>query len=253
MLEAAAKAGVKRVVVTSSGATVGFGKDPARPLDESHRQERRASAYIRAKLEQEALALEAAKAGRTEVVVLNPSGVFGPRDYRLTPATRAIVGLLQGDPAFLHVCATDVRDVARAHVLALEKGKSGERTLITGEQLAPKQLSALFAEVAGVKVPVFRPPLFLLKLIIGRAEKKAQRDGTDPPTTRAAIEDVDGGHLVYDSARSKAELGMTYRSAREVLTDTFRWLLHVKALKPKVAARVRAALGERAAPDPDWV
>lgn len=249
---AAAEQGVRRVVLTSSGATVGFAKDPAKPFDESHHQERTASAYIRAKVEQEKLARELAGELGVEVVIVNPSGVFGPRDYRLTPATRAIVGLLQGDPAFLHICLTDVRDVGRAHVLAFEKGEPGERYIITGDNVSPKQLVGLLGEVVGVRPMVFRPPGFLLRFIVGRAEKKAARDGSDPPTTLAAIEDVDGGHLAYDSTRSRQELGMEYRDPKTVLRDTARWLLHVDALKPKVAAKVRAALGAAAAPDPDW-
>lgn len=252
VLDAADKHGVRRVVLTSSGATVGFAKDPVKPLDESARQERTESPYIRGKVEQERLALERAARGGPEIVVLNPSGVFGPRDYRLTPATRALVGLLSGDPAFLGVCFTDVRDVARAHVIALEKGRPGERYLITGELATPQQVAALFDEVGGVRPSVFRPPGFLLRFIAGRAEKKAAREGSDPPVTRAALADLDGGHLLYDSARSKSELGMTYRGAKDVLTDSFRWLLFVDALKPKVAAKVRAKLGPAAAPDPDW-
>lgn len=252
VLDAAEKHGVKRVVLTSSGATVGFTKDASKPLDESAHQTRLKSPYIRGKVEQERLALERAKSGSVEVIVLNPSGVFGPRDYRLTPATRALVGLLQGDPAFLGVCLTDVRDVARAHVLALEKGRSGERYLITGDAVTPKGVAALFDEVGGVRPPVFRPPGFLLRFLVGRAEKQALRDGTDPPTTRDALDDVDGGHLVYDATRSKAELGMTYRGGKDVLTDAFRWLLFMDALAPKAAAKVRAKLGGRAAPDADW-
>jgi len=193
-----------------------------------------------------------ANAGRVEVVVLNPSGVFGPRDYRLTPATKALVGLLQGDPAFLGICLTDVRDVARAHVVALEQGQSGERYIVTGDSVLPAQLVGLFSEVGGVRPVVFRPPGWLLRFIVGRAERKSAQDGSDPPTTRDALDDVDGGHLIYDSTRSKTELGMTYRSGKEVLTDAFRWLLFANALKPKVAAKVRAKLGDRSAPDPDW-
>lgn len=252
VLDAAEKHGVKRVVLTSSGATVGFTKDLRKPLDERAHQTRARSAYIRAKVEQEHLALERARAGRVEVVVLNPSGVFGPRDYRLTPATKALVGLLHGDPAFLGVCLTDVRDVARAHVLALEKGRSGERYIVTGDNVLPAELVGLFSAVGGIRPIALRPPGWLLRFIIGRAERKAAQDGSDPPTTRATIDDVDGGHLLYDATRSKAELGMTYRGGEEVLTDAFRWLLFANALKPKVAAKVRAKLGARSAPDPDW-
>jgi dihydroflavonol-4-reductase len=252
VLDAATRAGVRRVVLTSSAATIGFAKDPAKPFDESHYQESTKSVYIRAKVEQERLALTYAQRGALDLVVVNPSGVVGPRDYRLTPATRALIGLLQGDPAFLHLCLTDVRDVARAHFLALEKGRTGERYLITGDIVAPKQLSGLIFAAGGVRPPVFRPPMFLLRFIVGRAEKKAAREGSDPPTTLAAIDDVDGGHLAYDSTRSRRDLGVTYRDAGSVLTDAFRWLLHVEALKPKVALKVRRALGDAARPDADW-
>lgn len=253
VLEAAAEAKVKRVVLCSSGATVGFTRDPARPLDERHHQLKTRSPYIAAKVAQERFALTEATRLGLELVVLNPSGVFGPRDYRLTPATRALVGLLQGDPAFLHLCVTDVRDVARAHVLALQQGAPGQRYLVTGDVLSPAQLSALTAQTAGIKPPVFRPPAFLLRFIIGRAEKKARAAGIDPPASLSSLEDLDGGNLVYDSGRSRRELGLTYRPAREVLTDAWQWLLHVNALKPKVAAKVRATLGAAAAPDPQWI
>lgn len=252
VFEAARKHGIKRVVLTSSGATVGFAKDPTRPLDESHRQERIASPYIRAKVEQERLALELSRSLGVELVILNPSGVFGPRDYRLTPASRAFIGLLQGDPAFLHICLTDVRDVGRAHVLGLQDGASGERYLITGDNVTPKALSALLGELGGVRPPAFRPPVFLLRFLIGQAEKKARKEGSDPMSTVAALEDLDRGNLAYDSTRSRRELGMTYRDGRGVVRDTLRWLLFMDAFKPKIAAKVRAALGESAAPDSDW-
>lgn len=251
VLEAARRANVRRVVVTSSGATVGFAKDPTKPLDEASRLASAKSAYVRAKIEEEKVALAAAAEGQ-DVVVVNPSGVFGPLDYRLTPATRGLIGLLQGDPAFLHLCVTDVRDVARAHVLAAGKGVRGERYLVTGEQLTPAAIAALCGELAGVRPSTFRPPGFLIRFIVGRGERAALRDGTDAPASRDAFDDLAGGHLAYDSSRSREELGMSYASARSVLTDAFRWLLFVDALRPAVASKVRAALGERAAPDRDW-
>jgi dihydroflavonol-4-reductase len=252
VLDAAKKAGARRVVITSTGATVGFSKDPASALDESHHQEKTSNPYIGAKVAQERFALAEGASRGLEVVVVNPSGVFGPGDYRLTPATRALRGLLQGDPTFLHLCVTDVRDVARGHVLALEKGAPGQRYLLTGEVLAPKQVSAVVGETSGIKPPAFRPPNFLLRFLIGRMEKQAIAKGEDPPASLSAMEDLDGGHLVYDSGRSKRELGMSYRPAKDVLTDSWRWLLHVNALKPKVAAKVKAKLGAAAAPDADW-
>lgn len=251
VLAAARASSVGRVVLTSTGATIGFTQSLQVPLDEQTTIAAPKAAYIRGKLESEALALAAAAAGQ-DVVVLNPSGVFGPRDYRLTPATRGILGILKGDPAFFGVCLTDVSDVGRAHVLAAERGRRGERYLVVGEGLTPKALSALFAEVTGVRPPTFRPPAFLLRFLAGRMEKAALAAGTDAPVTRDMIADVGKGHLLYDGKKGALELGMTYRPAKKVLRDTVRWLLFMDALPPKVAATVRATLGTDAAPDLDW-
>jgi len=252
VLEAAKDARVARVIHCSTAACVGFSPSQTELLNERAQITQARSAYIRGKLEAERAALEAAKHGQ-DVVVLNPSGIFGPRDYRLTPATRALMGLLQGDPAFLGVCVTDVRDVARAHVAAIEHGKAGERYLVTGDNLTPSEVAETFAAVGGVRPPTFRPPRFLLRFLIGRMERKAAAEGSDAPASRDALEDVGSGHLMYDSEKSRRELRMAYRPAREVLTDAFRWLLFVDALKQKTAAKVRAQLGDRAAPDSDWV
>lgn len=252
VLDAARAAGVTRVVVTSSGAAVGFTDDPAKPLDETAFLRHAESPYTRAKIEAEALARQYAERGGLDVVITNPSGVLGPRDYKPTPATASFTAMLQGDPLFLHLCVTDVRDVAAGHVLAAQKGANGRRYLLTGDRVSPKELAALLARLGGVKAPTFRPPRFLLRFMAGRFEKKAAAGGGDAPITRAQIDDVYGRHLLYDATRARTELGATFRPAADVLRDTFRWLLFVDALKPAVRDRVRAALGADAAPEPDW-
>jgi dihydroflavonol-4-reductase len=252
VLEAASKAGVRRVVVTSTAATMGFARSAEHPLDESAHIGQPRSPYLRGKLEAERIAIDTARASSLEVIVVNPSGVFGPLDYRITPATRALVGLLSGDPAFITVSVTDVRDVARAHVLALERGESGERYLITGETVVPRALSSLVREIAGVRPLPIRPPGFLLQLLATLAERKAVRDRADAPITRDMLHDLGGGHLAYDSTRSRRELGVSYRPAREVLTDAFRWLLYLDALPASAAGRVRAAMGGAPLVDPEW-
>ena len=251
VLEAARDASVRRVVCTSSAVTIGFTADVAVPLNESAARPTLRQVYGRAKLEAEELALS--MAGDVEVVVLNPSGVFGPLDFRLTPATRALIGLLQGDPAFLGVALTDVRDVASAHVLAAWKGVSQQRYLVTGEAFSPAQLAQAFKEVTGIEPTVFRPPRFLLRLLAGSAERKARKTGQDAALTRDQVDDAFGMHLSYDSRRAKSELGANFRPPKTVLRDAVRWLLFVGALKPKVAARIRSVLGaEASAPDTSW-
>lgn len=253
VLSAARNAGVSRVVYCSSGATVGFTDDPSVALNESHFLEKAASPYVRGKIEAEKLALKVAEEGDLDVVIVNPSGVFGPLDYRVTPASSALVGLLQGDPAFMAVCVTDVRDVAQGHILAAQKGKSGQRYLLAGSPLQPKALSDTFAELSSIRPKVMRPPRFLVRILAGFAERKVAKKGGDAPITKALLEDAWGRHLVYDSSLAKDELAWKVRSPTEALRDAFRWLLFIGALKPKVAKRVRQALGESADPDEAWV
>ncbi len=251
-IAAARAAGVKRLVYTSTGATMGFTPDPKRPITEDDFLETAATPYIRAKIEAEKVVREAAKSDGLEIVILNPSGVFGPRDYRIGPATRAIIGLLQGDPTFFYVGVTDVRDVGRAHVLAAEKGKHGRRYLVVGDTVSPAQVRDAYGRIAGIKPPTFAPPRFLLNFLAGRMEKQALATGGDANLTRDMLKDALGKHLAYDGSRSKSELGMTYRPAEEVIRDTIRWLLFMGALKPKVDAKVRKAMGAAAEPDADW-
>ena len=252
VLDAARHAGVRRVVYTSTAATVGFADDPAKPLDETASLADSSMVYVRGKIQAEKLALEVAASGGIEVVTVNPSGVFGPFDYRLTPATRSIVGLLQGDPIFFAVSVTDVRDVAAGHVLAARKGKNGARYLLTGEVVLPKSTAAMFHELAGVKPATFRPPRFVARWIASSAVKKARKTGEDAALTPEMVEMALTHHLAYDSRRARTDLGATFRPARDVLRDTFRWLLFVDALKPGVAAKVRATLGAAAAADLSW-
>ena len=251
-IAAARAAGVKRLVYTSTGATVGFAADPKSALTEDDFLETAETPYIRGKIEAEKVVREAAKENGLEIVILNPSGVFGPRDYRLGPATRGIVGLLQGDPAFLHMCITDVRDVGKAHVLAAQKGEHGRRYLVVGDVMSPVQLRDAYGRLTGIKPATFTPPRFLLNFLAGRMEKQAAATGGDANLTRALVKDAIGRHLVYAGSRSRTELGMTYRGGEDVIRDAVRWALFTGALKPKVDAKVRRAMGAAAEPDPDW-
>lgn len=252
VLAAARTVGVRRVVHTSSGATIGFAEDPAKPLDEGSALVTPAGVYTKAKVFAEQVALNAAARGQ-DVVVVNPSGVLGPWDYRLTPATRALIGLVQGDPAFLALTLTGVEDVATGHVAAARRGESGQRYLLTGDVLPPAQLSSLLGDVTGIAPTNLLPPKWMLRSVASRAEARAARDGTDAPITKGVVDDVWGRHLAYDSTKARTRLGVVFRSARDVLVDTFRWLLYIDALRPKVAATVAATLGDRAGPAPTWV
>ena len=162
------------------------------------------------------------------------------------------MGLLQGDPIFFSVCVTDVRDVGEAHILAARKGISGRRYLATGEAVTPRQTRETFKRRAGITPPTFRPPRFLASFLAGRMERAAARTGTDANLTRAMVAENFDKHLVYDSSRIERELGATFRPAEDTLRDAIRWLLFIGALRPKIANKVRRAMGTAAREEDDW-
>ena len=143
VLEAAKAAGVRRVVHTSSVATIGF-RTNGRPADEESPVSLAdmIGAYKRSIFMSEQAALEAARAGM-DVVVVNPTTPVGEQDIKPTPTGRVIVDFLKRKfPAYVDtgLNLVDVRECAQGHILAAEKGRRGERYILGGENLTFKQI-----------------------------------------------------------------------------------------------------------------
>jgi dihydroflavonol-4-reductase len=156
LLDAAGRAGVRRFLFTSTAGTCG--PVPGRPAtedDEPPDWELKV-AYKRTKLASERLALEAG------AVVVNPTAPIGDGDRKPTPTGRMVANVAKGRmPAYLDTTGlnlVDVRDVARGHVLALEKGEHGERYILGGVNLPLGEIFAAIADLAGRKPPRLRVP-----------------------------------------------------------------------------------------------
>jgi dihydroflavonol-4-reductase len=234
VLAAAKAAGCRRLVYTSSNATIGYGKDPGVPLDERSSMQNAQSPYILGKCEAEQAALALGRELSVDVVVVNPVGILGPYDYRLTPTTRAVLDVVKGGPVVLDLCLTHVADIAAAHLAAAEKGAVGERYLIGGDNVRAPALAVLLSKLLGRKVRALTPPWLLVQIIAWQEERKAKKRGTDPGITRAILSDVGrGGHLLYDSSKARRELGIAPRGVEAVLEDTLAWLLFIGAIPEK--------------------
>jgi dihydroflavonol-4-reductase len=151
LLEAAAGAGVRRFVHTSTAGTCGpVAGRPATEADEPPSWEREVP-YKRTKLEAEKLALEAG------AVVVNPTTPVGDGDHKPTPTGRMVAGVatgkIRGFVGTTGLNVVDVRDVARGHVLALERGGPAERYLLGGVDLPMRELFAAVARLAGRRRP----------------------------------------------------------------------------------------------------
>src|ERR1700731_5102056 len=161
ILEAARKNGVRRVVYTSSVATVGFTGN-GHPADEDSPVSLAdmTGHYKRSKFMSEQIALEAGRRGM-DVVVVNPTTPVGEQDVKPTPTGRIVVDFLKRKfPAYVEtgLNLVDVRECALGHVAALEKGKPGERYILGGENLTLKQILDKLGEISGLPSPNIKLP-----------------------------------------------------------------------------------------------
>jgi dihydroflavonol-4-reductase len=240
---AARRAGVRRVVLTSSCNAVGFTLDATQRPDETVWKEGARMAYAQAKIRSERAAFERAAAEGIELVSVLPTGILGPGDRRITPTTRYLRDLVNGTaPLFASggVNVVDARDVARAHVLAATKGRAGERYLIGGEDLTYEALGALVAELTGTKPKTLGLPRWALMGAAALMEAGAKLTGREPGLTRAMIHDGFGRYSWFDIGKARRELGFAAAPAREVVLATVVWLLERGALLPAAAERTRA-------------
>jgi dihydroflavonol-4-reductase len=210
VLDAARKSGIRRVVYTSSVATMGFTLTGS-PADEESpvTLADMIGHYKRSKFMAEQVALEAGRGGQ-DVVVVNPSTPVGEMDIKPTPTGRIIVDFLKKKfPAYVDTGLNLVgaTECARGHVLALEKGRSGERYILGGENLTLKQILDKLGAITGLPSPRVKVPYFMA-LATGVVDEvfTGRIRGKEP---RATIDAVRMGRkkMFVSSAKAVAELG----------------------------------------------
>jgi dihydroflavonol-4-reductase len=163
VLEAARKAGVDRVVYTSTVGCIGVPHNGIGDERQPVSLGQMTGAYKRSKFLAEQAALEFAEAG-FPVVIVNPTAPVGDHDFKPTPTGKIIVDFLRGAmPAYVDtgLNLVDVRDVAEGHLLALERGEPGERHILGCENLTLKQILDKLAKVSGRKAPAAQIPYAL--------------------------------------------------------------------------------------------
>jgi len=225
VLAAARTAAVKRTVYTSSVSAVGVKAGGV--ADETHQGslQEAVGAYKRSKLLAEREAHAAAAAGQ-DVVIVNPSTPLGPWDRKPTPTGEILVRFLTGRmPAFvdsgLNVAA--VTDIAHGHLLAYERGRSGERYILGGENLTLRTLLERIAAIAGKPPPRIRLPHWL-PLGAAFVEERVLA----PLAGRSPTLAVDGVRMsreimYYDDAKAMRELGYAHSSLDEAIRSAVDW------------------------------
>ncbi|MGZ6588378.1 MAG: SDR family NAD(P)-dependent oxidoreductase [Solirubrobacteraceae bacterium] len=222
VVRAAARAGVGRVVHTSSAATIGEPSGVVGREDTPHRGWY-LSTYERSKTEGERAVFEAGRQTGVEVVCVNPSSVQGPG--RAGGTARFLLAYLDGRlKVFVptNVSLVDIADCAEGHVLAAERGVAGERYLLNGIALTIAEALALAGEVAGVSR---RPRMLPRRVAVAGAfvvEHGSRLARRKPPICREMVRTLLHGHR-YDGSRAERDLGLRYTDPRETLRKTVDW------------------------------
>lgn len=223
ILEAARVAGVERVVLTSSSATLGPSPDGTPRTENDYADDDGPPGYHHSKLEQE----RAAFSGRVPVIALLPTAPVGPGDWKPTPTGSLVrdftCGKIFAKPPGGGLNVVPVEDVARAHVSALTRGNTGERYILGGENLSLDDLWALLAEVTGRGVPAWRVPhAFAMAIAYADEARCRLRPGAQPAVPVEGVR-MSREFMYADSSKAKAELGFSAGSVREALERAVAW------------------------------
>ena len=228
LLKLAREVGIKRVVYTSSVATMGFKTDgtivdEATPVSLADM----IGHYKRSKFLGEQEAISAARAGQ-HVMILNPTTPIGPGDAKPTPTGRIIVDFLNKNfPAYVDtgLNLVDVAEVARMHLVALDRGTPGERYILGGENLTLKQILDRMSAITGLPSPTMKVPhsvamafAFFDENITGRLR------GKEP---RATVEAVRMGKkmMFASSAKAERDLGFKILPVYNALRSAVEWFI----------------------------
>ena len=217
---------VKRVVYTSSVATLGLNAD-ASPADETTPVgiEQMIGAYKRSKFVAEEEVKRLVREEGLPAVIVNPSAPVGPRDIKPTPTGRMILDAAAGQmPAYVDtgLNIVHVDDVAHGHLLAYEKGVAGERYILGESNLTLQQIFQQIADITGARAPRLRLPHNLILPIAYVAEGMASITKKEPRLTVDGIR-LAKKYMFFSIDKAVRELGFRPRPAKDALTDAVQW------------------------------
>ncbi|HEX5690732.1 MAG TPA: NAD-dependent epimerase/dehydratase family protein, partial [Roseiflexaceae bacterium] len=224
VMAACLRAGVRRVVHTSSVAAVGVPPrgiiaDETLPFDKHSATLTYPDSKHRAEAE-----VRAAVARGLDAVIVNPASVFGAGDHYLNTG-RIVLEYGRGRIPVVPpggMCVVDVDAVAAGHLLAAERGRAGERYILGGENLSHRQIAATIAEVAGVRAP----QIVLPRLVLGPSSIVADAFNRISPWQPLITGEqiwLSGIDFYFDSGKAVRELGYPLLPFRAAIEKAYRW------------------------------
>jgi len=226
LILAAAEAGMKRMIYTSSVATLGLNPDGTPANEETPSSlATMAGHYKRSKFLAEQAVQQFTDEHKLPLIIVNPSTPIGPCDIRPTPTGRMVLDTLCGRmPAYVNtgLNVAHVDDIAQGHLLAYAHGKPGERYLLGGENMTLLQILQTIDEISGKQIKRINLPANLILPVAWLMEKTAMITDIEP---RATVDSVRMAKkkMFFSSEKATRELGYQYRPATEALRDAISW------------------------------
>jgi dihydroflavonol-4-reductase len=227
VLEACLKKNVRRIVYTGSHGILGL-TDYPEYADESTpvlKHQFAKAPYLESKYRAEQIVRKYIQQG-LDIVITNPVGMIGINDFGANITNKYIKSTAQDKlPKFYvdaYVCLVDSRDVAAGHVLAMEKGKKGERYLLGGENITFKEYFSYLYELAEIEGTLIEIPLFLLLPFSYFLKWKAEVFSSPPALTPDSVKFL-MKRTRYSSRKAQEELGYRFRPVKESIREVYQW------------------------------
>ena len=235
LLQAALELGVKKVVYTSTVGCIGLRPDGS-PADEDtpHDPATLCNDYKLSKFQAEQVAKEYPANG-LPVVIVNPSTPIGPRDIKPTPTGKIVLDFLnRKTPAFIDTGLNliDVRDCARGHILAEEKGSVGERYILGNQNLSLREIYQLLEKITGLRAPTVKMPYWVAYSAGWACEMVADYITGKPPAVPLGGVKMAKYLMYFDAAKAVRELGLPQRSVENALADAVQWFRERNMVRP---------------------
>src|SRR5262249_10257498 len=152
----------------------------------------------------------------------------GPGFWKPSESVAQVVQFVnQGAPVYFDggFSVVDVDDVARGAILAMEKGRGGEKYILAGENVTVKQLFDVMAELTGLKAPTIKLPVGAVRALATLMELGSKLTGSRPMIDRSQVDEFAGKYAYFSNAKAERELGYTWLRAREVVARTVAWII----------------------------
>ncbi len=240
VFEAAQAAGIKRIVYTSSIASIGFSDSPNHMRTGDDWNDDAQNPYYVAKTQSEKIAQNLSREFGIELIVLCPALVLGRFDYRITPSNQLIMDMVNGKGQTYRggMNLVDVRDVAAIHVAALTRGENRKRYVVGGGNIEVTEIGRILKKLTGRKPLHLPTPRGMTLVMAGLIQRVCRTLGLTPPFTRDLVYEVVERYGYYDCSETYKTFGITPRDPESAIKASLAWLLAQGKIKPAATKRI---------------